>query len=42
MDFWDFFGFIGLGIGAAAYARIDVLEKKLKKLKVLDEDFSSE
>ncbi len=42
MEFWDFFGIVGLVLGAGAYARIQTLEKKLKSLGVLEEDFSSE
>ena len=42
MKFWDFFGFLGLALGAGAYVRIDALEKKLKEQNILKKDFSSE
>lgn len=37
-----FFGLIGMALGAAAYYRVDQLEKELKRRSILDQDFSSE
>lgn len=40
--FFNIFGLIGGIFGLYAYTRIDILEKKLKSLGHLPEDFSSE
>lgn len=36
------FGIFGFIFGLSAYARVDKLEKRLKELEVLPEQFSSE
>lgn len=36
------FGIIGMTFGLMSYSRIDKLEKRLKELGVLEQDFKSE
>ncbi|GEM_PF-6670010 len=38
----EYFGLLGFLLAAAAYYRIDKLEKELKKKNLLDNDFRSE